>query len=76
MNKRLEKNIFKKRLFIVNELISFQRDDGSILTLTPRMQLNSEQEYEVIRNEMTGNLVRIPIYEVSNEEYKSSTVIS
>ena len=58
----------------VNEPISFQRDDGSILTLTPRMQLNGEQECEVIRNEKTGNLVRIPIYEVPNEEYKPGEV--
>lgn len=58
----------------VREPLRFQRDDGSIITLTPRMQLNGEQECKVIKNEKTGNLVRIPIYDIPNEEYKPGEV--
>ena len=59
----------------VNEPLNFQRDDGSTLSLIPRMQLNGEQEYELIRNEKTRNLVRIPIYTVINENYEQGAQI-
>ena len=70
-------NTWKENLAKLRQLsepLSFQRDDGSVLTLTPRMQLNGEQEYETIRNEKTGNIVRIPIYDVNNEEYTPGEV--
>ena len=34
------------------------------------MQLNGEQVYETIRNELTGNMIQIPVYTVVNENYQ------
>lgn len=58
-----------------NEPLNFQRDDGSTLSLIPRMQLNGEQEYEVIRNEMSGNIMQIPVYMVVNENYEEGAQV-
>lgn len=53
-----------------NLSLNFQRDDGSTLSIIPVMQLNGEQKYKTIRNELTGNMTQIPVYTVVNENYK------
>ena len=55
--------------------LNFQRDDGSTLSIIPRMQLNGEQEYETIKNELTGNITQIPVYTVVNENSQEGAQI-
>ena len=59
----------------INQPLNFQRDDGSTLSLIPRMLQNGEQEYETIRNELTGNMIQIPVYTVVNENSQQGAQI-
>ena len=59
----------------INQPLNFQRDDGSTLSLIPRMLQNGEQEYETIRNELTGNMAQIPVYTVVNENSQQGAQI-
>lgn len=51
----------------INQPLNFQRDDGSTLSLIPRMLQTGEQECEVVINKKTGNMVKIPVYTIINE---------
>ena len=59
----------------INQPLNFQRDDESTLSLIPRMLQNGEQEYETIRNELTGNITHIPVYTVLNENNQEGVQI-
>lgn len=57
------------------ETLKFTRADGSVLTLTPRMQMNGEQECEIVNNYMKGIVERIPRYIVESEEFSDGAQI-
>lgn len=50
------------------ENLRFQRNDGSILTLIPRIQENGEQACDVIKNEFSGVINSIPVYTIMCEQ--------
>lgn len=59
----------------INQPLNFERDDGSTLSLIPRMLQNGKQECETIINEKTGNMVKIPVYTVINENHQQGAQI-
>lgn len=57
------------------ENLKIQRNDGSILTLIPRIQENGEQACDVIKNEFSGVINSIPVYTIMCEKNEQGAQI-